>query len=127
MTESALRLSTALLVAVTLSGCSANWQPINVSRPRQINERTVLEFHAKNELVRLHGVRFERDSVSGIPWLDHLSCDTCRVHYALAAISGPRTGNPGAAAWGVVIPIAAIIGGSAILAAIICGGGACGG
>lgn len=93
-----------LAIVLTLSACSANWQPVSVAQPRSMNERIVLEFHAGGQLVRLHAVRIMRDSVSGIPWLGHTSCDTCRVSYALAGISLPRTGNPGAGAWAIMAP-----------------------
>ena len=74
-----------------------------------MNERAILEFHARDQLVRLHGVRFEQDSVSGIPWLEHLTCDTCRVHYAVADVSQARTGNPGATAWNILLPFSIIV------------------
>lgn len=99
------------LLGLGLSACGPGWQPVSVARPQTMNEGTILEFHAKNELVRLHGVRFERDSLSGIPWLEHLTCDTCRVHYALTDVSQARTGNPGATAWNIMVPFVLIVGG----------------
>jgi hypothetical protein len=95
----------ALLAVVTLTACSAHWQPVTLVQPSSLDSRTVLEFQAKNQLVRLHGVEFKRDSLSGIPWLEHLNCDTCRVRYALSDISQARTGNPGAGAWLVAGPM----------------------
>lgn len=108
-----------LLTAVSLSGCGPNWQPVSVARPRTFDERTVLEFRANDQLVRLHGVKVERDSLSGIPWLEHLTCDTCRVRYALTDLSQTRTGDPGATAWNILLPIMVIFGGLALLASIL--------
>ncbi len=59
----------------------------------------MLEFRVRDTTVRLHAVRFERDSVSGIPWLTHTSCDSCRVRYATTEISGARVGRPETIGW----------------------------
>ncbi len=74
-------------------------------RRRRSTSKTIIEFHARQTLVRLHAVQFGKDSISGIPWLDHLTCDTCRVAYPLADVSGVRTGNPGAGAWVIAGPM----------------------
>ena len=102
--------SSLLLAALALNGCGPNWQPVSVAQPRTLPAGTVLEFRAKDQLVRLHGVRFDRDSLSGIPWLEHLTCDTCHVRYALADVSQVRTGNPGAGAWNIMLPFVLIVG-----------------
>ena len=102
--------ATLLLALFALNGCGPNWRPATVTPPRALDARTVLEFHVRDSLVRLHGVRLERDSLSGIPWLEHLTCDTCRVRYAVADISQPRTGNPGAGAWNILVPFALVFG-----------------
>ena len=107
-----------LLVLLALTACSSNWQPVKLVPPSPLDQKTVLEFQAKNQLVRLHGVEFTRDSLSGIPWLDHLSCDTCRVRYAFSDISQARTGNPGAGAWSIGVPLI-LIGGGFIVAVIL--------
>jgi hypothetical protein len=100
-----------LLVLLALTACSSNWQPVTLVQPSPLDQKTVLEFQTKSQLVRLHGVEFKRDSLSGIPWLEHLSCDTCRVQYAFAEISQARTGNPGAGAWSLGLPMLIIGGG----------------
>jgi hypothetical protein len=111
-----------LLAAFALNGCGANWRPVGTAETRTFNPATVLEFHSRDQLVRLHGVRFERDSVSGIPWLEHLSCDSCRVHYALADISQARIGDPGRTAWGIVLPVVAVFTLFQLLHFLVCGG-----
>lgn len=115
-----------LLGALALNGCGPNWEAVNVAQPRTLDAGTVLEFRARNELVRLHGVQFAHDSLSGIPWLEHLTCDTCRVHYALADISQSRIGNPGAGAWNIVLPLVAVIALGTAIFGYECRGGRCG-
>jgi hypothetical protein len=89
----------SLLVVLTLAACGPNWQPVTLPQPKPLAERTVLEFRVRDTTVRLHAVRFERDSVSGIPWLTHTSCDSCRVRYATTEISGARVGRPETIGW----------------------------
>ena len=103
-----------LLTALALAGCGPNWQPLAVPTPAPVDPGTVVEFRTTGSLVRLHGVRFTRDSVNGVPWLDHLSCDTCRVSYALGTVTEIRTGHPGRAAWWIMGPLIGV--GLAILA-----------
>ena len=70
----------------------------------------MLEFRVRDTTVRLHAVRFDRDSVTGVPWLEHTSCDSCRVRFALADISEPHFGNPGAGAWNILLPFVIVFG-----------------
>jgi hypothetical protein len=115
-------MSWLLLAAITLNGCGANWRPVPSAEARTLKPAMVLEFHVRDQLVRLHGVTFERDSVSGIPWLEHLSCDSCRVHYSLADISQARIGEPGRAAWSIVLPVVGIAALFELLHVLFCGG-----
>ncbi len=60
-------------------------------------------------MVRLHAVHVYGDSLSGIPWLEHTSCDSCRRAYALRDVTQLRTGNPGATAWPLLLPLLGIM------------------
>lgn len=106
----------ALLLVLTVpsaTGCTPGWRAFDPGpgpAPVQLSERQILEFRADSQLVRLHAVRFTRDSVSGIPWLEHTSCDGCRVTYALARMSDMRTGSPGRTAWPLTFPFFALAG-----------------
>ncbi len=98
----------SVVLLISVAGCSANWKPLTLPRSKPLNQRTVVEFHIRDSLVRLHGVRIGSDSLSGIPWLEHLSCDTCRVSFALSGVSEMRTGDPGASAWVLLAPLIAL-------------------
>jgi hypothetical protein len=120
--SSRLNLAGATVLALlAVTACSSNWQPVTLVQPSVLDSRTVLEFQAKDQVIRLHGVEFNLDSLSGIPWLEHLSCDTCRVRYALADVSGARTGNPGAGAWSIGLPIILVLAGLLALRATFSG------
>lgn len=110
-----------LALTIALTGCGPNWQPLTAPQltepqSKPLDQRAVIEFRVKEQMVRLHGVRFARDSISGIPWLDHLTCDTCRVGYALMDVSGLRRGNPGAGAWWILGPLIGILSAGALVA-----------
>lgn len=111
MKRSALKSGAALIILIpTLVGCGPGWQPVSAPQPSRYNPRDVVEFQSGKTLVRLHGASVSRDSISGIPWLEHLSCDTCRVSYPLASVTGMRTGHPGMTAWNIILPIAVFMG-----------------
>ena len=113
----------ALCLMVFITGCSANWQPVQLARPQTLDERTVLQFHVmmgkKDSLVRLHAVRLTKDSVSGIYWLDHTTCDTCRTGYALMDVTHAQVGSPGRGAWPIVLPFVAL-GATTLLVLFVC-------
>jgi hypothetical protein len=88
----------AALLGVAVVSCTG-WHGIEPQRPPALHNGDVLEFQSHGTTVRLHGVRFERDSLSGIPWLKHTSCDSCRVRYATAEISGAHVGHPETIGW----------------------------
>jgi hypothetical protein len=121
------RYRAALLLALFVpaaTGCAPGWRafdPGSGPAPAQLSERQVVEFRVDSQLVRLHAVRFTRDSLNGIPWLEHTSCDTCRVGYALALVTAIRTGSPGRSAWILAIPFFVIVG-VGVLFGLACGG-----
>ena len=102
-----------------LYGCNAGWQPVTVPQPKPLEERQVLEFHIqvgkKDSLVRLHAVQFTRDSVSGIYWIEHTSCDTCRTSYALKDVTRAQIGKPGRGAWLIAGPVIALVAAGTLL------------
>jgi len=120
------RYRAALLLALIVpsaTGCTPGWRMFDPGArpaPAPLSERQIVEFRADSQLVRLHAVRFTHDSVNGIPWLEHTSCDSCRVGYALSQVSEMRTGSPGRTAWILTIPFFALFG-LGLLFAISCG------
>lgn len=92
-----------------LSACGANWRPVTFPTSEPLRPADVIEFRARDSLVRLHAVHVKRDSLSGIPWLEHASCNACRVSFALANVHDLRIGHPGTGAWTLMIPTLAIV------------------
>ncbi len=59
---------------------------------------------------RLHAVRFAGDSLTGVPFQQPTTCDTCRVALPLAAVDSMQTGggSEGRAIALIAVPIALI-------------------
>jgi len=103
-----VEIVTALAVSVLMNACTANWRPATVPDVKQPSERTTYEIRLRTGAVRLHGVQFGADSMSGIPWIEHLSCKDCRKSYAYHDVVTARIGNPGAGAWAIAGPMLGI-------------------
>ena len=123
MRTTRLRAVLLCIILLTFASCSPGWRsfdPGAASTPRRLPERQIIEFRSDSQLVRVHAVRITPDSLSGIPWLEHTSCDSCRVGYSRSHITEIRTGSPGRSAWGVVVPFIVFIT-PGLLFAILCG------
>jgi hypothetical protein len=74
--------------------------------------------------MRWHGVVIRSDSISGIPFLQRLECDSCRRAVPLADVDSVRVGNPAAGFWRSV---GLTLGLTAAVALVVCkfGRGTC--
>jgi hypothetical protein len=62
--------------------------------------------------LRWHGVVVGEDSISGVPFVQHLECDSCRRRVPLAVVDSVRIGQPMAGFWktmGLVVGIPAAV------------------
>jgi hypothetical protein len=50
-------------------------------------------------MLRLHGVVVGPDTVSGVPFVKSLDCDSCRVRIERAEVDSLRIGEPVAGFW----------------------------
>jgi hypothetical protein len=60
-------------------------------------------------MLRLHGVIVGADTVSGIPFLKSLDCDSCRVGIEQAEVDSLRLGEPVGGFWKTAA-LAAVVG-----------------
>jgi hypothetical protein len=91
------------------AGCSPGWRPVATAPVPSFDERTTIRFHTDTGYVTLHAVRIADDTLSGIPWTQHTSCDSCRLRYPMARISGLETGDPGASSWWILGPFLGLV------------------
>ncbi|MGH7584025.1 MAG: hypothetical protein ACREL5_12445 [Gemmatimonadales bacterium] len=119
----------ALLLVVLIYGCyGPGWQPYALGKnPQAVDESQVIAFNADGKEYQLHAVRLTKDSISGVPWTEHATCDTCRVAFARAGISNVRTGNPGNGAWSVAGPFLGAVALLAVFASLWCASYGCNG
>jgi hypothetical protein len=83
----------AVLLCLAAQGCAV-WTPLpqadwHTERPR----RQQLQVWVADSAIVLHAVIISTDSLSGVPYLKHPSCDSCRVGIPLAAVDSLRTGS----------------------------------
>lgn len=76
--------------------------------PQQFPPRDVVEFPWAGENVRLHGVRVEGDSLTGVWYLESPQCDSCRISYPARVLRTARVGRPERV--GFVIPVVVVLG-----------------
>jgi hypothetical protein len=69
---------------------------------------------------RWHGVVVGADSISGVAFLQHLGCDSCRRVIPLAVVDSVRVGRPVAGFWKTM---GLVVGLPAALLAVICWNG----
>ncbi|HEY3935056.1 MAG TPA: hypothetical protein VGL65_10625 [Gemmatimonadales bacterium] len=97
-------ITTSLLICTILTAC-ANWRPIEPATQPVLAERDVVQFDFVGERVRLHAVQFTADSIVGIPWLRHPTCDSCRVTYPLSRVADAKVGRPEESLWFLMLPV----------------------
>ena len=113
------------LLVLSQAGCGAGWRrtselPSGVLPPGQQAE----VWHG-GRAERLHALVFTTDSVTGVPFLQPRTCDTCRVALARAEVDSVRLGHPERGLWrGVGLTLGAV----AVVGLVACGlslGGNC--
>jgi hypothetical protein len=93
-------LQMALILPQT--GCGAGWRRIDLPPPASLPARQQVQVWQAGMATRLHAVSLSSDSVSGVPYLQPIECDSCRVTLALQAVDSIRSGNPTAGFWKTV-------------------------
>jgi len=78
-----------------------------------------------NRDVRLHGLIITADSISGVPYFQSPSCDSCRVTMPRTAVDSVRFGDPDGAVAASAIGVALVV--LLVYAYVHCGLVYCGG
>jgi hypothetical protein len=101
------------------AGCGGGWQRIDVVRPSGLPKRQQVQVWQDRHVVRLHALRVDTDSISGVPY--HLSpdCVSCRVSIPRASIDSLRAGDPEA---GFLKTTGLVLGSMVALVVIACVG-----
>ncbi|HET9134521.1 MAG TPA: hypothetical protein VFN90_09465 [Gemmatimonadales bacterium] len=90
------RRGARVLLLLLVTGCVQAWQPLPSPTPDTLGARAIVEVRdADGRRLRLHGVRFEGDSLSGVPTVRPPDCDSCRVRVSAAARRTARVAEVG--------------------------------
>jgi hypothetical protein len=86
-----------LLVAT--QACGANWHRPSELLPGPLNPRQQVQVWRHATPSRWHAVVVSPDTISGIPFLQPITCDSCRVALSRTEVDSLRFGNPVAGLW----------------------------
>jgi hypothetical protein len=90
------RLRSALPSAslLPLWACGAGWHRIEPVVPSNLPEGQQVQVWQGRQQLRLHAIRVDQDSVSGVPFQKPADCDGCRISLPSATVDSLRAGNP---------------------------------
>ena len=113
------RLSIGLLW-LTVGACGAGWHQPEDLAPGTFSERQQVRVWEGDRTLRWHALVVTADSVSGIQWLEPVTCDSCRVTLARAQVDSLQFGNPVAGFWKTTGLVIAVLGVSSYCAVYGC-------
>ena len=61
--------------------------------PRPFPARAQVQVWQGNKFILLHGLRLDPASLTGVPFTQAPTCDSCRVQMALGGVDSLRVGN----------------------------------
>jgi hypothetical protein len=99
----ALRHLPLLLLSLPAAGCGGSWEAIRLPTPAPLRPGQQVQVWRQGTALRLHGVVMTPDSVIGIPFLQPLECDSCRVALPLATVDSLRAGDPEGGFWATAV------------------------
>ena len=114
-----------LLLCSTNSSCGAGWQRVEPPPGVELPRRQQAQVWQGARAVRLHGLIVTSDSISGVPYFQPPSCDSCRVSIPRTAVDSVRFGDPEGAAPASFIGVALVV--LLVYAYVRCGLVYCGG
>jgi hypothetical protein len=89
------RLTVVLVTPLVLGqACGAGWRQPAAIEPRSYPPRQQVQVWQNAHELRWHGVTITSESISGVPHLMPLTCDSCRVTILRSDIDSLRLGNP---------------------------------
>ncbi len=113
-----------LLILLLPTTACGGWERVALPAPARLHTAKQVQVWRQGAMLQLHGVVVSGDSLSGIPFLRPLTCDTCRVTLPLASIDSVRTGDPVGEL--VVSSVVVLVGVIALLfAACVAGASSC--
>jgi hypothetical protein len=79
------------------------WSGAKPPTPQEFPARKQVQVWTDDRSWRLHGVRITADTLSGIPFMQSLDCDSCRTVLPLATVDSIKMGRSEAASIAIVV------------------------
>jgi hypothetical protein len=101
----------ALAALLVLEACGAGWHQPRHLAPEPLPPRQQVQVWREGKETRWHAVTLTDDSITGVPFLQPVSCDSCRRAFPRTAVDSIRLGNPVAGFWktfGLVVAVPAV-------------------
>jgi len=110
-------IAAAVAACFLLHGCGAGWRRQPDLQPGALSRRQQAQVWHQGSVERWHALVISRDSVSGVPYLTPVNCDSCRVALPRAEVDSIRLGNPVAGFWKTV---GLVVGVPLLLIGVVC-------
>ena len=108
-------MSRLIIVAALTLGCGAGWHQATPTPSGALSPRQQVQVWQAGTPLRWHAVRISVDSVSGIPYLQPITCDSCRRQVPRSSVDSLLLGSPVAGFWKTI----GLITGTMVLAGVI--------
>jgi len=95
-------VAAAVGCAVLVVACGAGWHRPARLEPGPLAPRQQVEVWSGGKARRWHAVQVGPDSISGIPFVQATTCDSCRIALPRAAVDSVRLGDPVGGFWKTV-------------------------
>ncbi len=109
-----------MTLAVLSASCGAGWHQPGQLEPGSLWPRQQVQVWSGATARRWHAVRIGPDSISGIPFVQPTSCDSCRIVLPRAAVDSICLGDPVGGFWKTV---GIVLTASALALSYVCRGG----
>jgi len=110
-------VAACLSLLILASGCSAGWKRVHPPGPMTYSKRQQVQVWHGTEAVVLHAVAVDSATLSGVPFIEHPDCDSCRIRLPIASVDSVRLGNQER---GFLLGVGAVVLSMAILLAYFC-------
>ena len=94
-----IRRCMACGLAALAAGCGAGWHRSPSPPVGPLPARQQVEVWRRGSALRWHAVVVGADSVSGVPFILPVTCDSCRVQLPRTEVDSLRLGNPVGGFW----------------------------
>ena len=94
-------------MASLIAGCAHSWKQVQVAPPVTYPERQQFQIWTGDQQRTWHAVQVDDTTVSGIPFIQPPTCDSCRVVLARVQVDSLRIGSTAHEPFGTLLLVLA--------------------